>query len=462
MIINRRDFLQLLGAGTASMVVAGCTTFPSLSTASHRRPNIIFILVDDLGWSELNCYGNRFNETPNLDRLAQKGMRFTQAYASAPVCSPYRASLMTGQYPARIGMTNYLQPDDADYLSTDYITIAEKLKSAGYVTGIIGKWHLTGYAKYGVPEVPPAMHGFDETIVSENDNIGDGTYFYPYAFNTGIKKRLTGREYLTDRQNLEAVEFVERHRKHPFFLYLSHYAVYLKKPGTGKDKWAVHNNPHLAAQLESIDQGVGMIMKKLDELDLADNTLLVFTSDNGGEQRVTTNAPLRGGKTMLYEGGIRIPLIMYLPAITPPGAVCTTPVCVIDFYRTFCRITGLQPPDKQHIDGISILPLLKNPTAKVARDTLYWHYPLPKRHWLGGRSCGAMRKGDWKLLEFFDDGHLELYNLKEDIGEKNNLAQKMPKKTTELLSLLKNWRNSLNAGVSSQPNPRYNVGAKTK
>jgi arylsulfatase A-like enzyme len=450
-----------MGLGIVSFAVPGCANLAvrSGATAAKKKPNIIFILADDLGWAELGCYGNRFNETPNLDRLAAKGMRFTQAYASAPVCSPYRASLMTGQYPARVGMTNYLQPDDTNHLSTDYTTIAEMLKSAGYATGIIGKWHLTGYASSGVKEFPPAAHGFDETIVSESCGIGGGSYFHPYHFNPDIARRLPDREFLTDRQNLEAVEFIERHRSHPFFLYLSHYAVhtrlvgkpqlvekYSQKPGAGRGTKAPKNNVHLAAQFESIDEGVGMIMEKLEQLELAENTIVVFTSDNGGESRVTTNAPLREGKSTLYEGGIRVPLVVRFPGVTPRGAICETPVCVIDFYPTLCRIVGVTPPAGQYLDGLSILPLLKDPRASLARDMLCWHYPLTKPHFLGGRSCGAIRKGNWKLLEFFDDGHLELYNLADDISEQNDMAAKMPAGTRELHQLLQDWRNSVKAG----------------
>ncbi|MHC4621572.1 MAG: sulfatase-like hydrolase/transferase [Planctomycetota bacterium] len=467
---TRRDFLKVAGLGAVSVAVPGCANLASRSgdRAAQNKPNIIFILADDLGWAELGCYGNGFNETPHLDRLAAKGVRFTQAYASAPVCSPYRASLMTGQYPARVGMTNYLQPDDTNHLSTHYTTVAEMLKSAGYATGIIGKWHLTGYASSGVKEFPPAVHGFDETIVSESHGIAGGSYFHPYHFNPDIARRLPDREFLTDRQNLEAVEFIERHRSHPFFLYLSHYAVhtrlvgkpqlvekYSQKPGAGRGKKAPRNNVHLAAQLESIDEGVGMIIEKLEQLGLAENTILFFTSDNGGESRVTTNAPLREGKSTLYEGGIRVPLIVRLPGVTPRGAVCDAPVCVIDFYPTFCRIAGVNPKPGQCLDGISILPLLRNPNASLARDTLYWHYPLVKPHFLGGRSCGAIRKGDWKLLEFFDDGRLELYNLKEDMGEKGNLAEKMPAKTRELHQLLRQWRKSIKAPFAGGPNLRY-------
>ena len=253
----------------------------------------------------MGCYGNTFNETPNLDQLAADGMRFTQAYAAAPVCSPYRASLMTGQYPVRTGITDYLRPNDAKHLATDYVTLPKMLKSAGYVTGLVGKWHLTGYANHGAQEIGPGEHGFAEVLVSENRDIGAGSYFFPYQFNREIRPRLRSPEYLVDRCNLEAVEFIERHQEKPFFLYLSHYAVHTRlngkpelvakyeaKPDAGKGALAPRNNPHLAAQLESIDQGVGMIRDKLRKLDLAQDTIIVFTGDNGGEDRVTVNGSL--------------------------------------------------------------------------------------------------------------------------------------------------------------------------
>jgi arylsulfatase A-like enzyme len=424
--------------------------------AFKDRPNIIFILADDLGFAELGCYGNTFNETPILDKLAGQGVKFIDAYAAAPVCSPYRAALMTGQYPARVGITDYLRPNDPKHLSTDHITIAEMLKRAGYATGIIGKWHLTGYANHGAKEVPPSRHGFDEVVISENRGIGGGSYFHPYHFNREIKKRLPGKEYLVDRCNLEAVEFIERHKDGPFFLYLSHYAVhtrlqgkdelvakYEKKPGAGRGNRARRNNPHIAAQLESIDEGVGMIMNKLDELDLTENTVLIFTSDNGGEDRVTSNAPLRAGKSTLYEGGIREPLIIRWPPVVKPGSICNTPISNIDFYPTFLQFAGLNADPRWHIDGVSILPLLKNPKAKLARNTLYWHYPLKKPHFLGGRSSCAIRQGDFKLIEFFDNGTVELYNLTEDIAEKSNLAEKLPEKAAELQECLTTWRRDM-------------------
>jgi len=459
---TRRDFLKAIGLGTVTLATQGCVSTSKLISgkASEGKPNIIFVLADDLGWAELGCYGNRFNETLNLDKLVSEGMKFSDAYAAAPVCSPYRAALMTGQYPARVGITDYLRPNAANHLSTEHLTIAEMLKRAGYTTGIIGKWHLTGYANHGVKEFGPDVHGFDETIISENRGIGGGSYFHPYHFNKQIKKRLPGREYLVDRCNLEAVEFIERHKDGPFFLYLSHYAVhtrllgkdelvakYEKKPGSGRGSRASRNNPHLAAQLESIDEGVGMIMKKLDELGLASKTVLIFTSDNGGESRVTSNAPLRGGKSTLYEGGVREPLIICWPGVVKAGSVCNTLTANVDFYPTFLQFAGYKADPRQYLDGVSILPLLKNPRAKLGRDTLYWHYPLKKPHFLGGRSSGAIRQGNWKLIEFFDNDMVELYNLAEDVGERHNLAEKLPGKAAELKELLAKWRADVGARV---------------
>jgi len=452
---GRRQFLKVMGLGAAAIVLpscAGAATKDSKKTP-EGGPNIVFVLADDLGWAELGCYGNKFNETPNLDKLARAGMRFTDAYAAAPVCSPFRAALMTGQWPARVGITDYLRPNDAKHLSTDYVTIAEALKQGGYATGIIGKWHLTGYANHGAKEFPPNVHGFDEVMLSENRGIGGGSYFYPYHFNREIEQRIKPKEYLVDRCNIEAVEFIERHKDERFFLYLSHYAVhtrlvgkedlvakYEKKPGAGKGNRAGKNNPHLAAQLELIDEGVGMIMAKLDELALADNTVLIFTGDNGGEDRVTSNAPLRAGKSTLYEGGIREPLIVRWPGVVEAGGVCTAPMSTVDFYPTFLGIAGLKSRVSQVLDGVSLLPLLKGKKSKLKRDTLYWHYPLAKPHFLGGKSGGAIREGDWKLIEFFDDGKIELYNLADDVSEKNNLAEKMPSRASELRKRLAKWR----------------------
>jgi arylsulfatase A-like enzyme len=434
----------------------------ALAPEKTRVPNIIFILADDLGYSELGCQGNTFNETPRLDRLAAGGIRFTQAYAAAPVCSPYRASLMSGQWPARVGITDYLRPDDPKHLPLELLTLPEALKAGGYATGLIGKWHLTGYRNHAAEEFPPGAHGFDETIVSENRGIAGGSYFHPYHFNRELQPRQKNvadprsgepTEYLTDRLNVEAVEFIERHRDEPFFLFKSHYAVHTRldgrpdlvakyeaRPGAGKGRQAPRNNPHLAAQLEVIDRGVGMIVDKLDELGLLKKTILIFTSDNGGEDRVTSNAPLRAGKSTLYEGGIREPLIVHWPGVAAPGTLCRAPVCSVDFFPTLLELAGVRPAECRQLDGVSLVPLLKDPAASLGRETLYWHYPLDKPHFLGGRSSAAIRDGDWKLIEFFDDRHVELYNLAEDLGEQNDLSKSKPELVERLRAKLKKWR----------------------
>lgn len=480
---NRRDFLAQLGVGVLASTL-GTNGLMSYAMGNRKRKtNIIVVLADDLGWAELGCYGNTFNETPNLDKLAQQGIRFTDAYAPAPVCSPTRAALLTGQYPARIGILDYLRPDTENALPKSYVTVAEKLKEAGYATGMVGKWHLSGYVLNGAKtEVRPKDQGFDEELVTEIKNVGNGANFYPYVFRDQkttwlnvSEKRLPGNEYLTDRMNLEAVEFIERHKKSPFFLYLSHFAPhtilngredlvekYRKKhvPGPSKstkcylcrdagyeegdplNHWAQDYNPHLAAMLESIDDGIGLIRKKLDELNLTEQTIIIFTSDNGGESNVTTNGPLKGGKSALYEGGIRVPMIIDMPGLKPAKGVCGEPVNIVDFYPTLLDIADIQPDHSQPLDGISILPLLRDPQLKINREAMFWHYPLEKPHFLGGRSSGAVRKGDWKLIEFYDKQTIELYNLAEDIGEKNNLSEKYPQKAQELLNLLKDWRKS--------------------
>jgi arylsulfatase A-like enzyme len=448
------------------------TCNPGISVA-QSRPNIIYILADDLGYSELGCYGNKFNETPNLDKLAQKGVRFTQAYAAAPVCSPYRAALMTGLYPARIGITDYLRPEAAQFLDTAYVTLPEALKSNGYHTGIIGKWHLSGYKSHNAPiEVLPDKQGFDEVISSETAGIGSGTYFHPYHFNPSLQKKLnTEKEFIADRMNQEAVEFIDKNKDKPFFLYLSHYVVHTtlhgkpelvdhfrKKPECGHSepsknnpennpykKWpadyqATKNNPHLAAQLKVIDDGVGMILAKLQELGIEKNTIVICTSDNGGETRVTTNLPLREGKSTLYEGGIREPMIVYQPDKISGGRQIDTPIANYDFYPTLCELSGTRVPKTMKPDGKSIAGILQGKERNQKQRAFYWHYPLAERHFLGGRSSGAIRVGDWKLIEFFDNGDKELYNLKDDLGEKVNLLAKNPEKAKELQQKLDQWR----------------------
>ena len=435
-------------------------------------PNIIFILADDLGWAELGCYGNKFNETPHLDHLAKEGLRFTHAYASAPVCSPYRAAFLTGQYPARVGILDYLRPNSENGLSTNHITLPEMLQRNGY------KFH--GAKKV----VRPRDHGFGWNIGSEIKGVGNGANFWPYVFRTqpirwiDLPKNELGKgEYLTDRLNHEAVQFIERNKDKPFFLYLSHYAPhtilngrpdlvakYRKKHAPGKstrdrcylckdsghegdalNHWAGDHNPHLAAMLEGIDDGVGLILKKLKTLNLDENTIIIFTSDNGGETNVTSNAPLRGGKSQLYEGGIRVPLIIRWPGETPAGEVSSQPTANVDFYPTLLKAIGVAPDKKQTLDGVSMLNTWRDPEAAPKRAAMYWHYPLEKPHFLGGHSSGAIRSGSWKLIEFFDTNKVELFHLDSDPSEKTNLAAQRPNKRLELHKQLIKWRKSIGA-----------------
>lgn len=469
------------------ILVAGSGSNPAKSIR-ERKPNIVFILADDLGYSELGCYGNRFNETPNIDKLAKKGIRFTQAYSSAPVSSPYRAALMTGQYPARIGITDYLRPNSGNFLDTNYVTLPEALRKNGYHTGIIGKWHLTGHILNNAPtEIPPEQQGFDEVMSSETIGIGNGTYFHPYHFNPKLEKKLPGeKEFLVDRMNFEAVDFIERNYKEPFFLYLSHYAVhtmlhgkpedveYFRKKGKSgtstfskenpdddpykkwpSDYFASRNNPHLAAQLKTVDDGIKMILDKLRELGIEDKTIIIFASDNGGETRVTSNIPLREGKSTLYEGGIREPLIIYQPGKIRGGRVSDYVSANYDLYPTICELTGTALPENQIIDGISLVPVLQGKKSDVQiTRTFYWHYPLETKHFLGGRSSGAIREGEWKLIEFFDTGEKELYNLNSDIGETTNILQQNPEKAKELVEKIEKWRmNVLNKPFTIQQIP---------
>ncbi len=444
---------RLTGCAVVSLLILTLALpLQAADAAAQGRPlNVVLILADDLGWAELGCYGNRFNETPHLDRLAGRGVRFTDAYSAAPVCSPTRAALMTGQYPARVGITDFLRADDERFLSPDYHTLAEALRSAGYATGLIGKWHLMG--DYNRKRGHPSLHGFDEVICSETRYIGAGSYFAPYRFMPGVKA--PEGEYLTDRLNREAVEFIRRHRDRPFFLYLSHYSVhtalaakqevvdrFAAKPGAGKDK----NNPVLAAMLASIDDGVGSIMSALEQAGIADRTVLIFASDNGGERKVTSNAPLRGGKSQLYEGGIRVPMIICRPGAARAGGTCDVPVTSADLYPTIIEMAGLKRSPDQVMDGESLAGLLGG-ADELKRDAIYWHYPLDRPHFLGGMSAGAIRQGEFKLIEFFDTGKSELYNLKEDLSERNDLAKQMPEKAEELRGKLARWRADVGAVI---------------
>lgn len=444
-------------------------------TGQPQHPNVIFVLADDLGYAELGCYGNNFNETPVLDRLAQSGVRFTDAYASGPICSPSRAGFISGLYPARVGITDYIKPNSAVRLDpAASVPLAEALRRNGYRTAIIGKWHLSGYVANGAPaEIRPDKYGFDEVILSAEESIGNGSYFYPWHHLKSITPdQAEPNESLIDRMNREALRFIERNQARPFFLYLSHYAVHTmvhgqpevvdyfrSKPACNHSapsknnprndphkKWpadylARPNNPHLAAQLKAVDQGLGLIWARLKELGLVENTVIFFTSDNGGSLQVTDNGPLRGGKGTLYEGGTRVPLIVYQAGRICGGKVMSLPTSNYDLYPTICGLTATSIPATMTPDGRSILTELLGGRWDHDRPH-YWYFRLQDRA-TGGRWCSSMREGDWKLIEFHDTGEQELYNLGKDLGEEHNLLGEYRQKAQQLAGKLAAWRHDV-------------------
>lgn len=399
------------------------------SAAPATRPNVIVVLIDDLARRELGCYGNTFNETPHLDRLAGDGTRFDAAYVAAPVCSPTRASIMTGHYPARLGITEFLGSSGDDFLPPDHHTLPEALRDAGYRTGLIGKWHLSETYTGPVRDRPgnPWSHGFTDVIASEEEYIADGDYFHPYFMLPELPAR-EENEYLTDRLNLEAVDFITAaHRDaEPFFLYLSHYAThtaldapqslidkYAAKPGAGRPG----RNPVLAAMLEVIDDGVGAIRETLRRLGIAYDTVILLLSDNGGDGAVATSDPFRGAKATLYEGGVRVPMIAYHPA-GPSGRIVDAPVSTIDIMPTLLDAVGVAGPPDGRVDGVSFAGLLTGGAAP-RRDTLFWVYP----HWHDpGAPTASVRHGRYKLLRYLHDERVELYDLAADPGESTDLA----------------------------------------
>jgi len=488
---------------------------------ASRLPNIVFFLVDDLGWSDVGCYGSRFYETPRIDLLAKQGVRFTQAYAACHVCSPTRASILTGKYPARLHLTDWLTGRKDfpfqklknarinQHLPFEEITLAEALKSRGYSTAIFGKWHL------GENPSGPLAHGFDVQVPKWNKGWPNLGYHAPFGLEglDGAKG-----EYLTDRLTDEALNFIEQNRDQPFFLYLSHFAVHdpihgrpdlVKKyqrklarmqraegpnfilEGNPDDarplsrdelnalraqpsyqghrvfpqrtiKIKQHqDNVQFAAMVEAMDESLGRVLDKVKALGLSDNTIVIFYSDNGGmsaanfysPERVvanakldaaysTSNVPLRGAKGWLYEGGIRVPMIVKWPGQGKAGIVCEEPIISPDFYPTILDMAGLPAQAHQHVDGVSFVPALKGQAFE--RNAIYWHFPHYSNHGMQSPG-GAIRLGDYKLLEYFENNTVQLFNLKEDLEEQNNLAMAQPEKTRELLVMLQAWRKEVSA-----------------
>jgi arylsulfatase A-like enzyme len=475
-----------------------------------NKPNVIVILADDLGWADLSCYGSTFHESPNLDKLAAQGMRFTQAYSSSPYCSPSRAAIMTGRYPARLKITDYIPSNGRSgkllpaemkmELPLEEVTIAELLRDAGYATWHVGKWHL------GQEPFMPQNQGFDINIAG-NHSGAPASYFWPYGHDDPKKAKAYhgspvpglvegGRkdEHLCDRLTSEAIKLIEQRKAaQPFFLYLPFYDVHTPimakanliekyrakarrmgipekaeyiQEGTAARGTSVgqnigdrakgqtigmtrvrQNDPVYAAMIETMDDNVGHLMAKLGELGIADDTLVLFTSDNGGHH-ITSNAPLRSCKGWLYEGGVREPWIVKWPGVTKPGSVCDVPVMNTDILPTVLEACGLPAKPALHKDGVSFAPLLRGDTKPV-HDALFWHFPHYGNH--GSGPCSSVRVGDWKLIHWIEDDSVELFNVVNDLSEKTDLAAQQPDRVKDLRARLNAWRKETNANM---PRPK--------
>jgi arylsulfatase A-like enzyme len=473
--------VKLLRAGMAGWLACGAANaaLAAPEGASARPPNIVFVLADDLGWTDTGVYGSRYYETPHIDRLAAQGTRFLNHH-HCQNCTPTRAALMSGQYPARTGvytvggtdrfdtsMRPLVPVENVTELPLDRATVAQQLKLAGYATGMFGKWHIGQKGAFH-----PGQRGFDEALVTMGRHV-DFVTDPPAAYPKG--------QYLADFLTDRAVDFINRHKDRPFFLYLPHYGVHspydakteLVAKFKAKAAAGGHHDPVYAAMIASVDESVGRVMQTLDELQLADNTVLIFASDNGGvggyvregimkkgKGDVTDNAPLRSGKGSLYEGGTRVPFVVRWPGVTKPGSVCDVPTIHVDVFPTFLEIARAPSPP-QNLDGASLVPLLRDPVATLPRAAIFQHFP----GYLGAGEntwrttpVSVIQEGEWKLMEFFEDGRLELYNLRADLGETNNVARAQPGRARELHAALQAWRTSVQAPLpqkrSATPAPK--------
>lgn len=448
------------------------------------QPNILLINVDDLGWTDLGFMGSEYYETPNIDKLARDGKIFTNAYASAANCAPSRACMLTGQMSTEHGIYTVGNSDRGDArfrklvphpnittLSPECPTFASCLKAAGYATGMIGKWHLSD---------DPRGHGFDFNVAGCHHGQPP-SYFSPYSIPT-LPNGPEG-EYLPERLAGEVCSFLEHNKEKSFILYYSPYLVH--SPIQGKDDQIEyfkakkekigenenHHNPVYAAMIRALDQAVGKVLNKLDELKLTENTMVIFTSDNGGVRNVSKQAPLRAGKGAYYEGGIRVPMVVKYPAMDEKNTICHTPVTNMDFFPTFLDLAGTSAPAGHDIAGTSIIPLLsKSPdaarTSQLEGRDIIWHFPIYLQAYgtdpddgrdplFRTRPGSVIRSGDWKLHHYIEDNALELYNLEQDIGERDNLVNNHPDITKIMLSKLNNWRRESNAPICSELNPEY-------
>ena len=464
--------------------------YNGLTVQAAKQTNFLFFLVDDMGWADIGANGSTFHETPHIDRLAKSGMRFTQGYAAGSVCSPTRASIMTGKHPVRVDITDWipgqsnrptnplLHPEDRHSLPLKEVTLAEALKQHGYQTFFAGKWHLGKEGEW------PTDQGFDINIGGHHKGSPPGGYYAPWT-NPALKAKRKG-EYLTERLTAESAKFLDsRDKAKPFLLYLSYYNIHTpiqpykkridhykskaEKSFTGPTPFEVEHdgktrmrqdNPALASMVAAVDDSVGALLDKLEELKLDDNTVVIFFSDNGGLSTLGRigpgcNVPLRAGKGWLYEGGIREPTLIRAPGVTQPGSVSNKPMISMDFFPTMLDLAGLPLQPKLHVDGRSLLSQLKGNDS--GQRTLHWHYP--HYHGSSWKPGASIRDGDWKLIEFYHYKNFELYNLAKDPGERTNLAKRNPSKAAELRAKLSAWQKQMKAKMP-MPNPNYNAGGK--
>jgi len=485
------------------IVLVSCLGVPAFA-ADETRPNVVLILIDDLGWADLELTGSTFHETPRMNQLAREGVFFSNAYAANPVCSPTRASILTGKVPSRIGVTNHggtpgprgpayrlTSPDVAGNLPPEDLTMAEAFHAAGYRTAHIGKWHLQAHYEKGNANFPEA-HGFELNIAGHA--IGQpGAYYFPYESeahpSTNVPDLEDGQEgdYLTDVLTDKAIEYMEAHREEPFFLNLWYYTVHTlidprkdllekfnhkaqslwgaNRPDQGVPEYrgffsrTLQDKPDYAAMVAAMDENVGRILDALDRLGLADNTVVVFFSDNGGLSTgprlgyPTSNLPLRAGKAWLYEGGIRVPFLIRYPGTVPAGVTLDTPVMSTDVYPTLLALAGMPLKPDQHVDGVNLAPLMRGEQAQLDREALYFHYP--HYHPINSKGpSGAIRMGDYKLHESFETGQTELYNLRTDPGETHDLSAEQPERARDMLERLHAWQRETGAAMPVE-NPAY-------
>ncbi len=460
---SRRTFLKNAGRGSTALSLS---RYLSAGEATPLKPNIVFIFVDDLSWSDVGAYGSRYCETPNLDRFAQEGLRFTDGYCPAPICSASRAAVLTGRSPARLhfefvskakgsappAAKRLIQPSYIQDLPLSAITLAEVLRPTGLTTGCVGKWHLTQqnnrYLGYGKTH-GPAQQGFDYTAEDRGA--------HPYTYENREFGDLKPGEYPGDATTENAIHFMKMNRERPFVLYFSNYFPH--RPVHTRCKWLYDKYREKAtadmsekrimygAFVETMDHYLGQFFQAMDDLGLADKTFVVFLSDNGGNPEDTSNLPLRGCKWTLYEGGVRVPFMVRWPGVVEPASTSDLPVMGTDLFPTFCELAGVQPDPTVPLDGLSLVPLLKGEREDLGRKSLYWHFPYyhPPEGYEGTTPCSAIRKGSFKLVHFYEDHRNELYDLAEDLGEQKDLSRDLHEKTRELQDNLFAYLQSVNA-----------------